>query len=150
MRRHAAIPFLLALVLIGFSTASRAAPELVDIVDAPMATKLDGSRFTLKEIQNAIVQACVAKGWTPQIAGDNQVNASILVRGKHYAEVTIPFNATSYSILYQNSRELDYKERTRNGVVEKRIHRNYNKWVQLLSQMIGQKLNEQVAAKLTS
>ena len=51
------------------------------------------------------------------------MKCSILVRGKHYAEVKIPFSLTNYSILYSDSRVLDYNEK------KQRIHRNYNNWV---------------------
>lgn len=144
MHLRAVIASFVAVLLLSLGTPVRAAPVLLDIVEAPLSTRLDGSRFSLAEIQAAIIQACIAKGWTPQVAGQNQVNASILVRGRHYAEVTIPFDQDSYSILYADSRELDYKERTRGGELERRIHRNYNKWVQLLSQMIKVKLAEQI------
>lgn len=145
MRTRVVIPCLVALLLMGCGSAARAAPILVDIVNAPVSTKIDGTRFTLAEVQAAIIQACAEKGWAPQIISSTQVNASILVRGRHYAEISIPFSESSYSVLYTTSRELDYKERTKGGTLERKIHRNYNKWVQLLSQTISMKLAERIS-----
>lgn len=62
--------------------------------------------------------------------GEALIKCSILIRGRHYAEVIIPYSSSAYSIYYSDSRVLDYDERAQ------RIHRNYNKWVILLSQAI--------------
>lgn len=62
--------------------------------------------------------------------GEARIKCSILVRGRHYAEVLIPYSSSAYSIHYSDSRVLDYDEK------DQSIHRNYNKWVILLSQEI--------------
>ena len=74
------------------------------------------------------------KGWTPIMDGKGMIRASILVRGRHFADIEIPFTQRSYSIIYRYSENLDYDEK------RQRIHRNYNKWVILLSEAINSKL----------
>ena len=53
-----------------------------------------------------------------------------MVRSKHFAMVEIPYTVDKYSIIYRDSRELDYNAKWQ------RIHRNYNKWVINLSDSI--------------
>lgn len=86
-------------------------------------------------MREAIIAGCQDRGWTAAIDDERQIKCSILVRGKHYAEVVIPYSAASYSILYFDSRELDYNEK------KQRIHRNYNGWVIKLSQTIDRQFS---------
>lgn len=79
-------------------------------------------------MHNAIVNALNERGWQVQQASTSQVLAEITVRGRHYAEVTIPYSDSQFQIQYRNSRGLDYKDG--------KIHRNYNKWVNLLREQI--------------
>ena len=105
---------------------------ILNIENEAVPARLDGSPRSLEEVREAIVAGCRVKGWKPIIDGDTKVNCSILVRGKHYAEVKIPYTESEYSILYADSRVLDYDPD------RQRIHRNYNKWVILLSSAIQQ------------
>ena len=95
-----------------------------------MPIKLDGSGRTVEEVQEAIVKGCRGKGWSPVLDGENQIKCSITVRGKHFVEVKIPFTESAYSILYSDSRVMDY------DAERQRIHRNYNRWIVLLSDSI--------------
>jgi hypothetical protein len=56
----------------------------------------------------------------------------VLYIRSHVATVDIYFGTTSYSIIYKDSVNLDYKDG--------RIHRNYNKWVQNLNSDIQSKI----------
>ena len=58
--------------------------------------------------------------------------ASIVVRDRHQAWVDIPYSTKGYQIRYRDSAGLDYDG--------ERIHRNYNKWVQLLDADIRRQL----------
>ena len=51
----------------------------------------------------------------------------------HVADITIKYSATSYGIEYKDSVNLLYDETN--------IHRNYNKWIQLLREQIDAKLS---------
>lgn len=125
---------LVGIVLIGASIAWAAKP-IHNIVDEAVPSRLDGTPRTLEEVKEAIVAGCQRKGWQPALDGDTQIKCTILVRGKHYAEVAIPYTASSYSILYVDSRVLDYDEK------RQRIHRNYNRWVIGLSATIQQQFD---------
>jgi hypothetical protein len=91
---------------------------------------VDGSARALDEVRAAIINGCEAKEWSVVTDGEARIECSILVRGRHYAEVMIPYSSSAYSIYYSDSRVLDYDEN------DQSIHRNYNKWVILLSQAI--------------
>jgi len=126
------LPLLLILLLAPL--ASQAAKPILNLRDVPVPIYADGSTPTLEEVRTAIVEACLARRWVPVLDGEGNVHASIVVRGKHFAEIEIPFSATSYSIIYKSSRGLDYNER------RQRIHRNYNNWVVKLSGTIERQL----------
>lgn len=64
----------------------------------------------------------------------NTIIASLSVRAKHFAEVEISYNEKTYSIKYKSSKDLDFNEQ------KQTIHRNYNKWVILLSETINREL----------
>lgn len=132
---------LITLLALCLPPAARSAPYLQDIVKAPITLRADGSHLSLPEIQAAIIEACNTKHWVPQITAPGKISATILVRGVHHAEISIPFDESSYSIIYVSSRNLDYKEyKSWGGEVKREIHRNYNKWVEMLSQTIAQQL----------
>lgn len=111
------------------SVDSRAS-TIENIVDTPIPVKLDGSQRSVEEAREAIIAGCRRRGWTPVVKDDATIKCSILVRAKHYVEVDIPFSASSYSILYADSRLMDY------DAEKQRIHRNFNKWIIMLSQTI--------------
>ena len=52
--------------------------------------------------------------------------------------IEIPFSQSAYSLIYLDSERLDYNEK------KQKIHRNYNKWITLLSRTI----NDALASKL--
>lgn len=114
------------LLMIGLAPPAIADP-IQDFVDQPITTKASGESFTPAEVRALIIKACTNRKWIPRLVEPGKLSVSILVRGVHYAEVSIPFSSTSYSILYVTSRELDADEKRR------RIHRNYNKWVTSLN-----------------
>ena len=122
--------FILAALFLGVSANAWAAKPIENIVDKPVPAKLDGSGRQVEEVRDAIVNGCRAKGWTPVMDGDSQIKCSITVRGKHFVEVNIPFTESQYSILYSDSRVMDY------DAEKQRIHRNYNRWIILLSDTI--------------
>lgn len=121
---------LLALVAMLVPALVLASAPILNLKDVPVPVKPDGGAYTLDDVQHSIIAGCGYKGWTPLIVGPNKIKATINVRGKHYAEVAITYTARSYSIDYVTSNNLDYDAETR------KIHRNYNKWVTLLSEAI--------------
>ena len=127
--------YILAILALVLGPLAWAAKPIHNVIDQPVPVIFDGSSRTLEEVKAAIIAGCQRRGWTATLDSDEQIKCSILVRGKHFAEVVIPYSATSYSILYSDSRVLDYNEK------KQRIHRNYNGWVIKLSQTIDQQFN---------
>lgn len=99
-------------------------------------TWLDGVTPDEQIVKNAIMLGLVDRGWTGKAVRPGIVNASILVRGRHRAEVDIHYDTSAYSILYNSSYDLDYN--SKKGT----IHRNYNRWVLNLQSSIDKRLVE--------
>ena len=122
--------FLLTVVLLVSSGIALAAKPIEKLIDVPVPTNTDGSSRSIEEVRGAIMSGCQKKRWNPVLDEHNNITCSILVRSKHFAMVEIPYTADKYSIIYRDSRELDYNAKWQ------RIHRNYNKWVINLSDSI--------------
>jgi hypothetical protein len=136
-----AFAFAILLALVLASPAQAKMEKLQNFQDQPVPTKLDGSLFTLEEVQSAIARAAGARNWNVKVDGPSKLTASILVRGLHYAEVAIEYSPTTYSIVYVTSRELNYNEK------KLTVHRSYNKWVRALNAQIAQFLYMRVSEK---
>lgn len=133
--------FCLLLILI-LPMHLQAAKPILNLLDVPVTVNADGSVPTVEDVRKAVIAGCVVRGWTPMMESDDTLSATINVRGKHYAKISIAYSAQSYSIRYVDSDNLDYNER------RQRIHRNYNKWVTLLSETIQKELGMQGLAAL--
>ena len=101
---------------------------LYNVEQAPIVTG-SGKAPSLEEVGRTIRQAAVAREWTVHEQAPGHLVAVITPR-QHMAKVDIRYTTTSYSITYNDSRELKYDG--------KEIHRNYNKWIKLLEQDINQ------------
>jgi hypothetical protein len=104
-----------------------AAKPINNLRDQTVPSNVDGSSRSIKQVQSIVVEACLARGWQPVVEEKGLITASINVRGRHYAKISIPFTSNAYSILYVESNNLDYNAK------RQRIHRNYNNWVIKLS-----------------
>jgi hypothetical protein len=124
--------------------ASDAGVRISNLRDLTVPTKYDGTQFSLEEVRAAIIEGCTARGWSAALKSEGMISASILVRGKHLAQITIPFNSSTYSLLYESSENLDY------SASRLTIHRNYNKWVLKLSRTINQKFGAGLEASQAS
>lgn len=129
------MPVVLLVAMLLASAPVLAAKPIMNLEGKPVPVKVDGSAYSLNEVQTAITSACKLRKWTPVIETDSVVVCSIVVRGRHFAEVEIPFSTESYSILYRSSDNLDYNEK------KQRIHRNYNNWVINLARAIDSTLS---------
>ena len=116
----------LSAVLVLVATAAHARTEIVNIDNAAIPAGLDMDAVTA-----AITTGVIDRRWTPTVVGPGHVEAQLHVRS-HVAIVDITFNEAAYSITYKDSHNLDYKKG--------RIHRNYNRWVANLNQMLQRKL----------
>ena len=80
------------------------------------------------------------RGWIPKVLGSGHVEAQLHVRSRT-AIIDIAFDESTYSVMYKESQNLDYKRG--------RIHRNYSRWVANLSLALQGSL-ARVAATATS
>lgn len=116
---------IVALALVG----CRSNP-VYNVEGAPVSTSTSG--YNLRDVRNAIQQAGVSLGWQMKDVQPGLIVGTLYVRD-HMAQVEIPYNRTSYSIIYRDSQNLGY-----DGV---NIHSNYNGWVQRLSGAINAQLS---------
>ena len=122
------IPTIFLLLLM----AGCSSKAIYSIENEPIPSHDTGEQPTFDDVQRSILDACKRRGWSPRIVEKGLIEARIYVRA-HKAVVSIPFTESEYSIRYKDSQNLGYK----NG----RIHRNYNKWVIILSRTIQQHLD---------
>jgi len=129
MKRHVCIAVLLAAVALAAGCQRRF--PVYNVIDAPVPTS-PGHSLTSSEVHDAIVAALAAKRWRIVTEREGEIDARTNPR-THVADITIKYSATSYGIEYKDSVNLLYDETN--------IHRNYNKWIQLLREQIDAKLS---------
>lgn len=117
-------------MMIGIAVAllagCRVAP-VQDIVDAPVVEPASGPRLTADEVKVAIQRAGASLGWQIKEVQPYLLEGTLHLR-THTAQVNIPYSAERYSIVYKDSKDLNYDG--------KNIHSNYNGWVQNLDRAI--------------
>lgn len=116
---------ILALALVGCKSN-----PVYNVEGAPVSTSTSG--YNLRDVRNAIQQAGVSLGWQMKDVQPGLIVGTLVVRD-HMAQVEIPYNRTSYSIIYRDSQNLNY-----DGV---NIHSNYNGWIQRLNGAINAQLS---------
>jgi hypothetical protein len=84
------------------------------------------------DMQQAIVRALNKREWLVQRVSPIDIQAEITQRGRHHAEISIPYSASQFAIQYRDSWGLDQQDG--------KIHRNYNRWVDNLRSDILQEL----------
>jgi hypothetical protein len=84
-----------------------------------------------EQVRGAIVRAGATLGWIIKDVGPGTLNGTLILR-THTANVEIPYSASSYSIVYKSS--INLQEGNGN------IHRNYNGWIQNLNHGINAQL----------
>ncbi|MFJ3446835.1 hypothetical protein ACIPM0_01215 [Pseudomonas sichuanensis] len=89
--------------------------------------------FSDDQMKRAIVTALNDRQWIVQSVRPGMVKAAITVRGRHHAEVDIPYTPSEFQIVYRSSWGLDYKDG--------QIHRNYNRWINLLRDNVLKELS---------
>ena len=130
--------FLILLIAsIAFVRAEAARVENLEGLAIPSRT--DGTPFSLEEVRTLIMKGCAEREWKPEYEGESVITCSILVRGRHFVKVEIPFSESDYSILYLDSEEMDYNAK------KQTIHRKYNGWVNNLRLMIDRQFLDAAA-----
>jgi len=113
----------LVLILVIVPGVSGAGVKISNLENLTVPTKYDGTQFSVEEVQATIIEGCAARGWSAALESEGMISASILVRGKHLAQIAIPFNSSTFSLLYVSSENLDY------NASRQTILRIYIKWV---------------------
>ena len=121
MNKRTFIGAVLALVTstLLLSSPAYAAKAIENIEASPIPSGLSDAQI-VKAMQNG----GATRGWIVKQVEPGHVEATIYVRS-HMAKVDIMYDAAAYSIRYNNSENLGYKDG--------KIHRNYNKWVNNLN-----------------
>ncbi len=106
-------------------------PHQASVYNVHDASVVVGSGHDLEDVRKAIIRAGSALGWNMKPVEPGKILATLHLRS-HMAQVDIPYSKNSYSILYKNSDNLNYKEG--------KIHSNYNGWIQNLDRGIKTQL----------
>ncbi len=106
---------------------------------APTIQNIDNSNYFAKSqakssVAKAIKRGASSKGWRTKTIKNGLIEANILVKGKYFVAVNIPYTSKGYKIEYKNTRNLKYNPTT------KTIHGSYNKWTNILSSRINYEL----------
>lgn len=115
---------LLVLVMVACSSAT----PVYNVEQAPLNAPATAS---LSDIEQGIIRAGAARGWQMAPKGPGHLLATLSARN-HFAAVDIYFDQATYSIVYRESRNLDYDGTN--------IHGNYNKWIKILQTEIAQQM----------
>ncbi len=121
------------LVLLTFAMGCRPGAQVVNLQNLTITTASQQA-MSQESVRKAIVAGCVTAGWTAREVSAGNIEAQILVRGKHSVAVDIPYTTSTYSILYKSSSNMEY-----NGASET-IHPNYNSWVNNLRNSIDKQI----------
>jgi len=119
------IAFASVLLVAGCRTA-----PIYNVKDAPVSVPA-GQQATMASVEQAILRAGNGLGWQMKVEKPGLIVGTLNLR-THTVVVDIPFTASSYSILYRSSVNLNQQGDS--------IHANYNGWVQNLDQAIRNQL----------
>ena len=98
---------------------------IMNVNSAPVNTSK--AKPTMDDVRQAIVRAGSSLGWEMNPDRPGHLTGRLALR-THVAVVDIDHTATSYSIKYRESTNLDAKDG--------QIHKNYNGWIQNLDKAI--------------
>lgn len=112
------IKWMFAIALLSMSLTLSAAP-ILNVSEEPI-----GQTLTQEQVKKVIMMAGINRGWNLTEVADGQFKAVLDIR-KHQAVVQIDYTDSHYSITYLDSTNLKAK----NG----QIHKNYNNWINNLS-----------------
>ena len=85
------------------------------------------SSLSLTQIADVITVVGLERGWVIRRTGNNTMQGRLDVR-RHTAVIDIKFSKKAFSINYNTSRNLNYRDGN--------IHNNYNRWVKNLEKDI--------------
>jgi len=113
--------FLTLFILVGCRTAA-----VYNVNNSPVVSNKE---LTKAEMYKAIYAAGATLGWNITKVEEGLAKGQLNLR-KHMALVNIKYNEKTYSIMYDNSLNLNYNKE------KGTIHSNYNGWIQNLQRAI--------------
>jgi hypothetical protein len=119
-----------ALLTCLFALAACTSAPIYTVTDAPVVVRA-GKQASADDVRDAILRAGRRLGWQMVPGERGVINAKLSLR-THVAVVDVRYSATSYSIVYRDSTNLDHSG--------DQIHKNYNGWIQNLDRDIRNEL----------
>ena len=117
--------------------AQEAAPAvntgIPDIILIPVAT------LPVEKLQKAVMLGAPVRQWIPQVTSDNCVRCDLTVRGKHRVIVDVILDPQKIIFRYVSSENMNYDPAK---PVNKRIHRKYEPWVNLLKAEVNKQIGQ--------
>lgn len=113
-----------------FALAACTTAPIYTVTDAPVVV-VAGKQASENDVRDAIVRAGHRLGWQMVPGERGVINAKLSLR-THVAVVDVRYSATSYSIVYRDSTNLEHRG--------DQIHKNYNGWIQNLDRDIRNEL----------
>ena len=89
--------------------------------------------LTKEQVSESIKKAGGIRQWIITDSSENQLTGKLLYKGD-LVIVDIPYNETTYSILYKSTSGLNY------NATDRTVHRAYNKWTAILNEQIQKQL----------
>lgn len=128
-----------ALLVTSCAAQARDAVPIVDYPDNAVVTS-SGKAITPDQVRVAITAAARSQSWQiTRAPNGDELQAILQVRGKHTVAVNIAYSAQTYSIKYQSSSNMKYRQLPDTGA--RVIHPFYNRWVAELREAIRMELN---------
>lgn len=144
------IAFFICATIFSLNANARAPVPLINYENIAIATT-SGQPLQVEQVKQAITTAAASKAWTVAYSTDGSLLATLVVRNKHTVVVKIDYDASKYSINYNDSKNMKYgiidvqativssnKDQSHNGQAE--IHPFYNRWVKDLKDAIHAEL----------
>lgn len=130
-----------ALMLATATVPAMAGPDSVPVrnLTDQLIARVDGKPMTAEMVRKAIIVGASSKGWLLVPDGEGKLLASLNVRGKHHAKVSISYSNDRYSVTYLSAENLNVKIKSDKGRYDDEaekapvgtvlIHPNYNRWI---------------------
>ncbi|MCA1804553.1 MAG: hypothetical protein LC646_04225 [Xanthomonadaceae bacterium] len=120
---------ILALIITTLLFAGCRSNPVRNVSDAPVSAS---NSIAADQVRDAIIRAGSSLGWSMKADSPGHILATLYIRD-HIAIADIHYDANKYSITYNDSTNLNYKDGN--------IHKNYNGWIQNLDNGIKRQLS---------
>jgi hypothetical protein len=122
MKKLIAFFMVCAFAIIGPADDANALFRTAKVYNAVDVAFESNANTIMQSLERVITAAFEEELWTVEHIAPGHLEAWILVTGRHLAKVDVTYDLNKYSIMYKDSETLMYDG--------KKIHKNYNRWVQ--------------------